>query len=197
MSRGIDARTGRGVWFKDLTGQQFARLRVIRFVGTNRFNKAVWLCRCDCGQQAKVISGSLCSGRTQSCGCLNRESTVRRSTKHGHRRIVATTPEYSSWRSMVTRCTDPNNISYKNYGAKGICVCERWLHSFENFLADMGPRPDGATLGRTLDLGNYEPGNVFWMTLAEQKLAAMNKRHLLQWAEERDAEAATLELKAA
>jgi hypothetical protein len=63
------------------------------------------------------------------------------------------------------------------YGGSGVTVCERWL-TFENFLADMGVRPEGTTLGRNLDMGNYEPGNCFWQTSKEQALAKRNKRAL-------------------
>jgi hypothetical protein len=83
--------------------------------------------------------------------------------KHGW----ADTPTYWSWSGMLSRCRDPRNASFKSYGARGITVCERW-RDFENFLADMGPRPDGKTLDRISNAGNYEPGNCRWATNAEQ-----------------------------
>jgi hypothetical protein len=79
---------------------------------------------------------------------------------------------------MRERCSNPNNDRWKNYGGRGIEVCERWLHSFENFLADVGARPEGTSLGRFGDEGNYEPGNVKWMTPAEQGNARREKFHL-------------------
>lgn len=85
------------------------------------------------------------------------------SYKHGW----ADTPTYWSWSGMLSRCRDPRNASYKHYGVRGITVCERW-HDFENFLADMGPRPDGKTLDRINGDGNYEPGNCRWAAKAEQ-----------------------------
>ena len=91
-----------------------------------------------------------------------------------------TSPTYISWGRMLTRCYNPNAERYKTYGAKGVSVCERW-GDFRNFLADMGERPEGKTLGRILDRGNYEPGNVFWMTHDEQVLASMNNRALQRW----------------
>jgi hypothetical protein len=76
---------------------------------------------------------------------------------------------------MIQRCINPKRSSYPRYGAKGVTVCDRW-RDFVNFLADMGERPIGTTLGRVLDMGNYEPGNCFWMTPEEQSLARRNRK---------------------
>lgn len=77
------------------------------------------------------------------------------------------TPTYGSWRAMRERCTNPKNKYFKNYGGRGITVCDRW-HIFEHFLADMGERPPGLTLDRKDNDGNYEPGNCRWATPSEQ-----------------------------
>lgn len=87
--------------------------------------------------------------------------------KHGTSRILGSTT-YSSWRCMKARCFNKNNISFRNYGARGISVCERWL-TFSNFLADMGHRPPGLFLERKDNSGNYEPGNCKWATRSEQR----------------------------
>ena len=88
--------------------------------------------------------------------------------KHGHNRGGnRMSPTYRTWDSMIGRCTRPSNASYPRYGGKGITVCERW-RVFENFLADMGDRPEGRTLDRIDPSGNYEPGNCRWLTPKEQ-----------------------------
>lgn len=90
---------------------------------------------------------------------------------HGHS-VGGTSPTYNSWASMKQRCNYPKSASYERYGGRGISVCERWL-TFDNFLADMGVRPEGMTLDRKGANGNYEPDNCKWSTLSEQ---ALNQR---------------------
>lgn len=99
---------------------------------------------------------------------------------HGHT-VGGFSPTYYSWASMLTRCTNPNSSGWKNYGARGITVCDRW-RSFDNFLADMGDRPVGLTLDRKDNDGNYEPANCRWATPVEQ---ARNKRKPLAQALQR------------
>jgi hypothetical protein len=85
-----------------------------------------------------------------------------------------TTAEYRAWHGMKTRCTNPNRPDWKNYGGRGITICERWANSYEAFLADMGRKPSPAyTLDRINNDGNYEPGNCRWTTW---DLQSRNKR---------------------
>jgi hypothetical protein len=121
-------------------------------------------CRCDCGVEVRVRVAQLVTGKTRSCGCLQREITGARRRTHGKSR----TPEHRAWRGMLDRCTLPTHISYPYYGGRGITVCERW-RSFANFLADMGPKPTSKhTLDRINGNGNYEPSNCRWATWSEQ-----------------------------
>jgi len=161
----------------DLTGQTFGRLTVIEASGRTKHGSVLWRCRCVCGNETTVDGINLrWNNHTRSCGCLERENRI----IHGHCGSGA----YNSWEKMIQRCTNRKHFSYPRYGGANppVTVCERWL-KFENFFADMGDRPEGTTLGRILDMGNYEPGNCFWQTNAEQKLTGRNKRALLAFAQ--------------
>jgi hypothetical protein len=147
-------------------GITFGRLTVIAQAAASPNKRGRrWLCECKCGAIKDVRSDSLKNGSIQSCGCLQRDRT----TKHGHYRGNRPTPEYAAWQSMKQRCCDPNCNNFTDYGARGIAVCERWLHSFEDFLSDMGRRPSAEhSLERKDNSGNYEPSNCVWATRSEQ-----------------------------
>lgn len=157
----------------DLAGKRFGRLDVLSRAGSDKSGNAKWECRCDCGATRVVYSQSLRSGATLSCGCLNKEINSA-SAKHG----MAGTREYKAWAGMVQRCTNPKNAKWPRYGGRGITVCERWL-SFENFRADMGARPEGMTIDRKNNGGNYEPGNCRWATQKQQGNNRGNNRHVV------------------
>ncbi|MDE1476488.1 hypothetical protein KKJ06_21460 [Xenorhabdus bovienii] len=99
------------------------------------------------------------TGNTRSCGCLK--------SRHGHAKQRNHTPEYISWERAKRRCLDKNDVYYHLYGGRGITFCEHWL-IFENFLKDMGERPDGHTLDRIDNSRGYEPNNCRWATVKEQ-----------------------------
>lgn len=152
-----------------MIGQRFDRLIVIAFHDRNpQTRKLRWLCQCDCGKTKLVFGNNLRRGNTKSCGCLQKEITVDRSTKHGHTNKTAVSGTYHSWREMKSRCYNPKRKFYKHYGGRGITVCDRWLESFDNFLADMGERPNGKSIDRIDTNGNYEPNNCRWATQTQQ-----------------------------
>jgi hypothetical protein len=140
----------------DLTGMIFGRLTALRVVG-KKHGRYLWECQCTCGGTLETISSSLLRGSTTTCGCRLKEGVH---TTHGLRK----SSEYGSWASMKQRCTNPMNKSYKDYGGRGIKICDRWLHSFENFYADMGPRPPGLMLEREKNDEGYNPDNCSWAT---------------------------------
>lgn len=165
--------------FRDRTGEKLGRLTILCEATKNpKTGRVRWHCRCDCGEEFIANGSDLYGNRTTSCGCLQRERTAAanaRRIRHGHARDNglggrATSPEYRSWKAMKERCRNVNAPNYHLYGGRGISVCERWLEKdgFNNFLADLGERPDGATLDRINNDGNYEPGNVRWATPKEQ-----------------------------
>lgn len=154
--------------FIDMTGQKYSRLTVISFEGYNKHRQSTWLCICECGVEKIVLGASLKTGATQSCGCLNIEKISERFTTHGHRKSKKRPSEYQVWASMIQRCTNPNVDKYKDYGGRGITVCDRW-RDFENFLADMGKRTSKKHSIDRIDVnGNYELGNCKWSTRTEQ-----------------------------
>ncbi len=181
--------------FIDRVGHRYGQLTVRQYAGKDTSGLTLWLCICVCNQETVVRGSCLVKGATTSCGCHKRamsaqlcqsKSFIKSHTKHGHSGNDKT-PTYTSWENMIHRCTNPHNVAWKNYGGSNppVRVCKRW-GSFENFLSDVGPRPSiQHSLGRILDRGNYELGNAFWMTRAEQTLNKRNNSALNKWADSR------------
>lgn len=147
-------------------GSMFGRLLVIepgKIVGRNRY----WICRCDCGNTKEIAYSSLSKGTSKSCGCLNAELSSARRTTHGKSK----SSEYGIWLGMHQRCEDVNHHAYKNYGGRGISVCQEWK-GFEKFFADMGPS-NGGTLERKDNDKGYSAANCIWDT---RKAQANNRR---------------------
>jgi hypothetical protein len=147
----------------NLTGRRFGRLKVIRPIrnaradSTGERSRIYSVCLCDCGVTISVRNDHLLSRNTISCGCSR--------VIHG----ATGTPTYNTWSNMQNRATSRNHIAFHNYGGRGIRICKRWQR-FENFLADMGPRPPGHSIDRFPDVnGNYEPGNCRWATMSQQQ----------------------------
>lgn len=143
----------------DLTGQAFGRLTVIGYAG-----KRLWNCVCSCGATKAIGGHYLRSGTSRSCGCLAREIAGNRYRRHG----MKGTPEWECWQAMKQRCLNPKAQAYPRYGGRGIKVCGRWM-TFENFYADMGPRPSSEhSIDRKDNDGDYEPSNCHWATKIDQ-----------------------------
>lgn len=151
-----------------VVGDRFTKLVAAQFICRDFAGAQYWLCNCDCGGQTVARGHSLQRGDYKSCGCLKAE-LVRglgaRNRTHG----VTGTSIYLAWKSMITRCYYQKYSGYKNYGGRGITVCDRWRTSFENFLADVGQKPTAQhSLDRINNDGHYEPSNVRWATRTEQ-----------------------------
>lgn len=144
--------------FVDLTGQLIGEWSVLRREPGNYRGNVVWLCRCSCGVERNVVGTNLRNGISTSCGHLTR-------TAGGLSRQFPS--EHGTWYQMHLRCEDPVHPRYKDWGARGIRVCERW-RDFGNFLSDMGPRPfPDAQLDRIDNDDGYYPENCGWVTRRE------------------------------
>ena len=143
-----------------LEGTTINGIKVLKFCGVVK-RDSIWLCECHCG---KIFKGKSVQ-RRHSCGCSDLTTAT-----HGHSRGGKLTTEYNSWRAMIARCTNQKNNRFTRYGGRGIKVCDRWLHSFENFLADMGKKPHPRlTIERKNNDGNYCKENCYWATYLEQR----------------------------
>lgn len=149
----------------DMTGKKFGRLTALSVNREPRKEKKLhWNCVCDCGNTA-IVDGSLMrSGNTKSCGCLHNEMLGAMRRTHGK----SGTPEYHAWHDMMQRCFKEDHKWYPEYGGRGIKVCKRW-HKFENFITDIGKRPDSTySLDRKDNDGDYTPDNCRWATRRQQ-----------------------------
>lgn len=167
--------------FDDLSGRKFGMLTV-NHVHSRKSGQILWSCTCECGNTCNTYGGNLRktrSGRTASCGCAKKERMTTLNKKY--QGSTSRLPEYHSWWQMVYRCHNEKSKDYENYGGRGIIVCDRWRHSFEKFLEDMGNKcGDRNTLERMDVNKDYEPNNCKWATRTEQSrnMRAANKNPL-------------------
>lgn len=154
-----------------LTGMRFHRLQVLEPAG-KKGESSLWRCLCDCGNERLVVGHRLTSDQIRSCGCTVREANSKDKFRHGHSACHhlnngKATPTYSSWRAMVRRCRCSTTDHYDVYGGSGIDICEEWA-KFENFLNDMGERPEGTSIDRIDNSKGYFKENCRWATSSQQ-----------------------------
>lgn len=162
----------------DLTGMRFGRLTVL-YRADNRLqpggsSKTMWRCRCDCGNFKDIWSHALIANATTSCGCVRKEIITQRNTTHGYSK----TRLGRIWFGMKTRCNNPNFPAYKNYGGRGIKICDEWINNPENFYswAMANGYSDNLTLDRIDVNADYSPDNCRWVTW---KVQSNNKRNCI------------------
>lgn len=182
--------------FKDISGQKFGRLTALYRLNNHNKNCVYWLCICDCGNLKEVRGTHLRYGQIKSCGCLNHVPTV---IKHHQ----WNTRLYKIYHAIKQRCYNNNHTAYKNYGKRGITICDEWLRDFQAFYnwSISNGYKEGLTIDRIDVNGNYEPSNCRWATRKEQQNNRRNTIYLTynnktqsisQWADELGIKANTI-----
>lgn len=170
----------------DLTGQKFGRLLVLEQIKNSK--RTSWKCQCSCGNIVPISTNSLRTKGTKSCGCLHNKLLSERNTTHG----MAHSPEYRIWSHMIGRCHNSADQAFKNYGGRGITVCNKWRNDFMAFFNYAGKRPSPKlSIDRIDNNFGYKPGNVKWSNRTEQQnntrvnhLITINgiTKNITQWA---------------
>ena len=174
----------------DLTGVKRNKLQVIKLDHIDKRHNKVWLCKCDCGNYTTAKTYQLNNGSKQSCGCAMKENMKKVATKHS----LSRSRIYRIYTNMVVRCTNPNDIEYKNYGGRGIRICDEWVDDFMAFndWSMANGYKKNLTIDRIDNNGNYEPSNCRWIDMKTQqrnrrsnRLITINgiERTLIEWSE--------------
>lgn len=174
-----------------MIGKRFGRLTVIEKVGKDKHRSILWKCKCDCGGESIVRTHNLRCGNSTSCGCVRNDKIKKLNYKTGQYKSRI----YHTWINMKTRCHTPTAWEYKNYGARGIAVCDEWRNNFQAFYdwANENGYRDDLTIERINNDGNYCPENCRWVDRITQNRNQRNTRlvtfngvtkHLFDWADE-------------
>ena len=163
----------------DITGQVFGRLTVVQRAESTVVGVTRWRCVCVCGGEKTVAAGELKRGNTASCGCLANEQRRKNAAARSHDTSKSKHPRAKhAWENMISRCYNPADRMFKNYGPRGITVCDEWRNSFAQFLTDMGDPPVGMTLDRTDNNAGYSPENCRWVDYTVQANNRSNNRRI-------------------
>lgn len=156
----------------DLIGERFGRLVVVEedepYISPAGYKKVKWMCRCACGSMTSVAGGSLSTGKTKSCGCLNKEASRARATKHG----LAQHPLYRVWNGIKDRCLNPKTKCYKHYGGRGIFICQEWRDDFKVFYdwSIKNGYKEGLEIDRADTNKGYSPDNCRFVTHSQNMM---------------------------
>ncbi len=155
---------------KDITGETYGRLTAVRDTGVRTYGM-VWEFLCSCGNTHQAVKSEVTGGKVKSCGCAPNSGRFKKT--HGH----TGSPTYGSYNAMIGRCKYSHLDNYRYYKGAGVEVCERWQESFENFLSDMGERPEGCSIDRIDGTKGYFKENCRWASIDVQ---ADNKANITQ-----------------
>lgn len=171
-------------YFKNRAGEKYGRLTALEYLYTNKRRKAVWLCKCDCGNIVQISSEKLSTGNTKSCGCLHSDKSkekiktlIKKQTKYTRKFEKEISIIFNQ---MKQRCYNKKCKAYKNYGGRGIKICDEWLENFNSFYlwSIKNNFNSNLSIDRIDVNGNYEPNNCRWITNLEQQNNKRNNKYL-------------------